>query len=502
MHKKIILALLIALSAFPPIHILAQAKKTKPATKVSLPAIAAIRPSELSADLFEMSSDHFRGREAGTPDELKVSAWLAEKARVAGLQPAGDDGTFFQFFSLWRHRMLPSSTIKIGDSTFQLWKDVLVADIAPAKVSAPIVFYNPSSPGTFDTTNIKGKAVAVLVSIDSIPADISVAPRRYPGFIFRKYGRGLIKNGAAAIIFIADSTGETGWKERLPSLNRGLYDIEGGENENVQNKPPVLWVHGSALSFIKRPELKLDATLHVQRFEYPSVNVVGMIKGTDKELSKEFVLYSAHQDHDGVRPGKGDDSIYNGADDNATVSVALLAIARTFKAQPAKRSVLFVWHGAEERGLLGSNWFSSHPTVPFNAIAAVLNGDMIGRNHPDSAALLGARPPHRNSADLVNMALEANNQGPGFKLDTLWDKPEHPEIWYFRSDHLPYARAGIPSIFYSTLLHAEYHTPEDEASRIDIKKLTRMTQWMYKTGWKVANAPERPKPDPGFKLER
>jgi hypothetical protein len=127
---------------------------------------------------------------------------------------------------------------------------------------------------------------------------------------------------------------------------------------------------------------------------------------------------------------------------------------------------------------------------------------MIGRNHPDSAALLGAQAPHRNSTDLVNMALEANWEGPRFKLDTTWDKTTHVEGWYFRSDHLPYARAGFPAVFYSTLLHPTYHTPMDDASRIDYKKLHRMTEWMYRTGWKLANVAKRPAVDPGFKLER
>ena len=127
---------------------------------------------------------------------------------------------------------------------------------------------------------------------------------------------------------------------------------------------------------------------------------------------------------------------------------------------------------------------------------------MIGRNNPDSAALLGVQSPHRNSSELVSMALAANNEGTRFKLDTLWDKPTHVEGWYFRSDHLPYARAGIPALFFTTLLHPDYHTPMDEAGRIDIKKLTRMTEWMFRTGWKVANNTKRPALDPNFKLER
>ena len=213
-------------------------------------------------------------------------------------------------------------------------------------------------------------------------------------------------------------------------------------------------------------------------------------------------MYSGHNDHDGIRQPYGYDSIYNGADDNASVSVAMLAIARAFKKAPGKRSVLFVFHGAEERGLLGSRWFAAHPTVPKQSVVAVLNGDMIGRNNPDSAALLGVQPPHRNSADLVAIALQANKEGPGFKLDTLWDKTTHIENWYFRSDHLSYARAGYPAIFYTTLLHPLYHTPMDEPGIIDIKKLKRMTDWMCRTGWKLANTAARPAVDAGFKLER
>jgi len=161
-----------------------------------------------------------------------------------------------------------------------------------------------------------------------------------------------------------------------------------------------------------------------------------------------------------------------------------------------------VIHGAEERGLLGSKYYTAHPTIPLSNIVTVLNGDMIGRNHPDSAAVLGTIPPHRTSTELVNMVLEANNEGPKFKLDTEWDKASHPEGWFFRSDHLPYARLGIPSLMYTTLLHPDYHTPQDNAENIDYAKLKKMTDWMYRTGWKVANADKRPARDPNFKLER
>jgi Zn-dependent M28 family amino/carboxypeptidase len=240
----------------------------------------------------------------------------------------------------------------------------------------------------------------------------------------------------------------------------------------------------------------------VEKYAYPSVNIIGKINGTDPTLKAEYVLYSGHQDAHGIRNAIHNDSTYYGADDNGSVDVAMLANARAFIKHPAKRSILFVIQGAEERGLLGSRYYSSHPTVPIQSIVAVLNGDMIGRNNIDSAAVLGSQVPHQNSADLVKMVMDANKEGPQFKLDTAYDKVTHVEGWYFRSDHLPYARLGIPSIMYTTLLHEDYHTPLDNAENINYPKLKKMADWMYRTGYKVANAPVRPATDKDFKLER
>ncbi len=466
------------------------------------PALSSIKEADLKKDLYEIASDHFAGREAGTLDELKVSMWWAEKLRAVGLKPAGDNGTYFQFFSMQRNRIAPNSGVAIGNASLQIWKDVLVAVTTPAKVSAPIVFAANGTKADLDKADVKGKAVAIQASPEGLNLKVSLWERRYMGYVLNKFRTELINRGATAIIFITDVAGEQSWNQVLPAMKRGLYDIEGGPNAVATPAIPVFWLHGSNINMVKNEGAILNATINVEHFEYPSVNIIAKIEGTDKQLSKEYVLFSGHQDHDGIRQPYGTDSIYNGADDNATVSVALLAIARAFKKTPGKRSTLFVWHGAEERGLLGSRWYASHPTVPKSSIVAALNGDMIGRNNPDSAALLGFQPPHKNSSDLVAMAMLANDEGPKFKLDTLWDKTTHIEGWYFRSDHLPYARAGFPAIFFTTLLHADYHTPMDEAERIDYPKLKRMTGWMYRTGWKVANANKRPVLEPDFKLER
>jgi len=288
-------------------------------------------------------------------------------------------------------------------------------------------------------------------------------------------------------------------------LPRGSYGLDPdgtGSPLTPARGVPVLYVRESALGGAVPADARMVASIVTDTFTYPSVNIVAKVPGRDAALRNEYVLFSAHQDHDGERFTVEGDKIWNGADDNATTAVALLAIARAMAAQPGRRSTLFIWHGAEERGLMGSRWYVKHPTVPLTSIVACLNGDMMGRNDPNTAALLGAVGPHRNSPELVQIALDANQKVTKFTVDSSWDDPQHREGWYYRSDHLPYARAGVPALFFTTLLHADYHTPFDNPDRIDVAKLTKMTKWMYATGRAVAEAARAPAVDPAFKLER
>ena len=473
--------------------------------------------------MFAMAGDSMRGREAGTLDEMRATGWVAERAREAGLQPAGDDGTFFQWWPLRRTRLSENSRISIGGKTLRLWRDVVVLNAAGVSVDAPIVFVSDSA--ELARIDGRGKAIAMVLPIVATqpPAQFTIRGnfQATTSQLVRQQAGAIARSGAVAAILISgdDPTADAAFDATSTVSSRGTYGIDsGGVQSGAFARPnqratggrgrgnvatvPTFWLRHDMLDAVRAESARLGALTFSETFYYPSGNVIGVVRGTDPALAHEYVLFSGHQDHDGTRYPVNGDSIWNGADDNASVSVAMLAAARAFVKHPARRPVLFVWHGAEERGLLGSRWFVNHPTVPHSQIVAVLNGDMIGRNNPDSAALLGAQPPHRNSNALVDAALRANAELTHFKLDTLWDRPTHPEGWYFRSDHLPYARAGIPAIMFSTLLHPDYHTPRDEPSRIDIAKLAKMTQWMYATGWIVANAAQRPDVVPGFKLER
>lgn len=469
------------------------------------PALGAIGASDLRADLLTLASDSFRGREAGTLDELRAAAWIADRARAIGLAPAGDDGTFFQFFPMRRIRVGDQSRAALGGESLSLWRDAAIVFPVDTALDVPTIFVGEGRARDVAALDLRGKAaVAVLTAPDSaMSPGMSLWALRATRQAVVERTAALAKAGAAAVILVADSVADGTFDRYAQILLRGRYAIDSaGVAPRHTGQPLVLLLRRSWLERARQPGQRLVASVSTESFTYASANVVAVVRGTDPALRNEYVLFSGHHDHDGVRSPVQGDSIYNGADDNGSVSVALLAIGRAAVRQPARRSLLFVWHGAEERGLLGSRWYSTHPTVGAGALVAVLNGDMIGRNHPDSAALLGAVPPHRNSAQLVAMARAANAAVGHFAIDTTWDDPVHPEFWYFRSDHLPYARVGIPAIFFSTMLHPEYHTPQDEASRIDYSKLTRMAQWMFATGWAVANAPERPAVDSGFRLER
>ena len=472
------------------------------AQPINPPGLALIKTADLKSDLYEFADAKFKGRSAGTLDELKAAAWLAEKYRAIGLKPAGDDGTYFQYFTLWRNYVSPQSTFFINEKPLVLWKDIAVAQMANIKIDAPVLYLGNVLDLENSRIDVKGKVVALEANKRDINLNVSLPTWRYSRAIFTKYGLPLQQRGAVAIIFLADETAEQAWDDADENFKRGTYDIEGGANENLSTTVPVLWLHASMKNALQQTNAVLSTNIIVSKYAYPSVNVVGKIDGTDSKLKSEYLLYSGHTDAHGIRNEIKGDSIFYGADDNGSVNVAMIANARAFMKYPAKRSVLFIIHGAEERGLLGSRYYSQHPTIPIKSIVTVLNGDMIGRNNIDSATILGSIPPHRNSLELVNMAFAANKEGPKFILDSTWDRVTHVEGWYFRSDHLPYARLGIPSLMYTTLLHPDYHTPQDNAQNINYTKLKKMADWMYRTGYKVANAPVRPATDKDFKLER
>jgi len=259
-------------------------------------------------------------------------------------------------------------------------------------------------------------------------------------------------------------------------------------------------------------------------------NVVGIIPGTDPRLRDTYVMFGAHYDHVGYQqttPGAGGrgagagagpgaqgagaappaaggcvgqsrntpapgDIINNGADDDGSGTVSIMAIAKAFATGPKpKRSLLFVWHAGEEAGLLGSRYNADYPVVPLDKVSAQLNIDMVGRNRcddPKESNTVYVVGSDRISTELHNLNEESNGSlEKPMKLDYEMNDPADPESIYTRSDHYSYASKGIPIIFYTTGLHRDYHYVTDEVSRIEFPKMAHIAQLVYSTGMKIAN---------------
>jgi hypothetical protein len=287
----------------------------------------------------------------------------------------------------------------------------------------------------------------------------------------------------------------------------------------------------------------------------PARNVVAILRGRDPALRIQYVAVGAHNDHIGLaqapedhdslrawnavmRPRGADDSpgaptpeqanriaaildrlrgtrgprpdsVYNGADDDGSGSVSLLEIAEALARAPERprRSILFVWHTGEELGLLGSDWFTRHPTVPRDSIVAQLNIDMVGRGDaadrpgggPDYLQLIGSR---RLSTELGDLVERVNTDGRhGLRFDYTWDADGHPDNSYCRSDHYMYARFGIPITFFTTGNHRDYHQLTDEIQYIDFPKMARVADLVRDIAVHAADLDHRlvvdkPKPDP------
>jgi Zn-dependent M28 family amino/carboxypeptidase len=216
-------------------------------------------------------------------------------------------------------------------------------------------------------------------------------------------------------------------------------------------------------------------------------NVVGIVEGTDSMLKHEYVVFSAHMDHVGVDAASSPDSIWNGADDDASGTAAVIELAKAFSEDRPRRSLIFLTVSGEEKGLLGSRWFAEHPPVPIQQIVADLNMDMIGRNWRDTIVAIG-----REHSDLGATLHRVNAAHPELRMTAIGDLwPQ--ENFYFRSDHFNFARRGVPILFFFNGVHADYHRPSDSAEKIDYEKESRIVRLVFYLGQAIANHSDRPK---------
>jgi hypothetical protein len=231
----------------------------------------------------------------------------------------------------------------------------------------------------------------------------------------------------------------------------------------------------------------------IQRFPLPrdssvtAPNTVSILEGSDPKLKNEYVVFVAHMDHLGARgkPGQAD-SIYNGADDNASGTAGVIELAKAFSRSGVRprRSMIFLTVGGEERGLLGSRHFVEHPPVPFQQIVATIDLDMIGRNWADSVMVLGLQ-----ESELGAIVSRVEAAHPQLRMASV------PLKWRGGSDHIPFAERGVPVLVFSSYLHKDYHQYSDSPEKIDAEKTARLLHLVFYVGQEVANVDRKPQWD-------
>ena len=493
---------------------------TRPAPAAAPPPTMA---ENLRRDLYAFADDSMLGRSAETPNGARAARFIAAQLEAAGIAPAGDSGGYLQRVPLSRTFVRSArftvaspathTSIPVGSHLIPVPSlgEGLPLPVLEASGDLVFVAYGLSSP-RFGRDDLAGLTLTdkVVVFVNDAPPGLDSGRRaalRDPRSLGDRLGAILERHPAAIIaLFTGRQAGE------LPALAAGLSDsslrlqptLDGprelpmvifGSARDAGPLLPAGWPHNDKPRLLdgKTFTAKVDLVQDV----VPAFNVVAQIAGTDSALAHSYVAFGAHLDHIGIQTPEHGDSIANGADDDGSGTVALIEIAkRAQKAPRTKRTLLFVWHTGEELGLFGSEWFTSHPTVVLDSIVAQLNADMIGRNDPDSLYLIGPRSaPNGQSRVLGDVVDSVNSASPRpFLINRDWDAPSHPEQLYYRSDHYNYAKHGIPIVFFTTGLHADYHKVTDSPDKIDYDKLSRVAALILHIGTALANSPTRPLP--------
>ena len=520
--------------------------------------LSSIRQDELRKWLTDISADQMQGRAIYSAGLGLTAAYIEQHLREWNVKPAGDAGGYLQTVRILGVRRTSRSTVtvQVGRQTrtfkdgegvsFQRFQGGSRTVVAPRVefvgygIDAPatgqmdyrgkdvkdaaVVFLGANGPKTVDAGTyrqiISGRSryatdqQGAIASIDATPAPAAESSDDRGG---RGGGRG--GAGAPAVDFTTsrrldqplapDVSASDEFLTFLFSRAPVAYD-ELRKKAAAQEPLPSFRLTDVSLRF------DVDVDYEIVRTQL-SHNIIAIVEGSDPRLKNTYVAVGAHYDHIGyadraaahgnerppgapgrVTAGTGDDHIWNGADDNGSGTVALLALARAFRngGPPPRRSLIFVWHTGEEAGLYGSRYFADYSTVPIDAIVAQLNIDMVGRNRNDDHSqsntvyLVGS---DRISSELHDISRAANaSLTQPLTLDYEMNDPSDPEQLYYRSDHYSYAEKGIPVIFFTTGLHPDYHANTDEVAKIEFDKLVRIAGLIYETSARLANLDHAP----------
>jgi hypothetical protein len=495
------IAVIVAAIGFvAPANLLAQDRASVAA------AVKSITPQDVQARISLLAADSMRGRYTPSPELEEAADYIAGQFRSFGLKPGGDTGGYLQRYSV---NQVLADTAKArvtveGGPTWRLGHEVMYqfrSGLPAGPVTGPVVVVTGTPPSPPADLGIKGAIVIVAPA-----APVGGAMRQANTVPMR-----LLQGGAAAVI-VAVPLPDSVWAMMARFQSRPTSELSWEPSAlppvlSVRDPAiaPVLAQQGLDLAALRRaarqpfkvsPLPRLRLTVNLARTAVQSVsapNVVGILEGSDPQLKNEYLVFSGHMDHVGVgRPDARGDSIYNGADDDASGTTAVIELAEAFSqlAPRPKRSLIFLTVSGEERGLWGSGYFTANPPVPMSQMVADLNSDMVGRNWKDTIVVIG-----RQHSDLGPTLARVNAAHPELgmtAIDDIW--PE--ERFYFRSDHYNFARRGVPILFFFNGTHPDYHRPSDEPSKIDAEKESRIIKLVFYLGLEIANNPGRPKWNP------
>jgi hypothetical protein len=545
-----------------PVPVVPAPAPTLPRTHAPRPTRGDITAEDLMTRLYIFADDSMQGRDAGSAGNARGTDYIAREVGRLGLVPMGDDGTFFQTLPFKTRSVDSTSTLAAGGTALDYGAEWAArGNASVSRADLPVVYGGALGDSTVSLTDeqVSGKLVVYLVPEGA-------AGNR----AIRGVGRAV--PSAAAIAVVAPDP-------MLAFIRRpsSFVDDPASPNASAGQRPTILVTRAGVAKLFDAPldqlapgsagkPVTLELKVTLSPVPFPARNVVALLPGRDPALKGQYIAIGAHNDHIGltgrpvdhdsmriflhrVRPGGAEDgarqatpeqqqqvtadlaawraahpnsqradSISNGADDDGSGSVSVLEIAEKLASlkQRPRRSVLFVWHVGEERGLLGSAWFTDHPTVPRDSIVAQLNLDMVGRGdawdvtgasgegavlrgNPNYLQIVGSR---RLSTELGDLIEKVNTEGKHrLVFDYSMDSNGHPMNIYCRSDHYEYARYGIPIAFFTTGGHSDYHQVTDEPQYIDYAHMTRVDRLVADVALRLANLDHRvvvdhPKPDP------
>ncbi len=495
-----------------------------------------VTAAQLKEHLTFIASDELEGRD--TPSRgLDIAAmYIAQHLRALGIKPAGDEGTYFQKVPLRRGRVdIENTRLNLNGQGFSYGQDFLTSLVNANVSGAAVVFagngwvIKSKNINPYQGVEVKDKVVVV---VNNLPKGVTGADLKGPlGGDWMSPAYYAQTNGAKAVINFPTFSTLVNWEgTRWNQSDKGA--VEFGDNPSAI-KIPVITVSPRAIaslfqgekfsatnlfnrsmageaieSFDLKPTKRVNANIAVKMENIHTQNVVGILEGSDPILKNEYVAVGAHYDHVGMNPFfPGEDKIWNGADDDGSGTVAVLSIAEAMAKGPhPKRSMLFIWHAGEEKGLWGSEYFADHPTVPIGSIITELNIDMIGRyQNPGDENIQNKQLPKQGEIFLIGsrmMSTElgelSDNVNKGFlnlSFNFKYDDPNDPEQFFYRSDHFNYAKKGVPIIFYMDGSHADYHQVTDSVEKINFESMEKVARTILATGWELANRPTRPKVD-------